>query len=40
MTGSVRLSGDVGTLMPLLKAGEVLGVGKNTVFGFGEYVVT
>lgn len=39
ITGSVRLSGGVGTLMPLLKAGEILGVGKNTVFGFGEYVV-
>lgn len=38
--GSVRLSGDIGTLMPLLKAGEVLGVGKNTVFGFGEYDLT
>ena len=37
MTGSVRLNGDIGTFMPLFKAGEVLGVGKNTVFGFGEY---
>ena len=37
LTGSVVLKGEVGTLLPLLRTGEVLGVGKNTVFGFGLY---
>jgi hypothetical protein len=36
-TGDVRIDGEVGTLMPLFKAGEILGVGKNTVFGYGVY---
>ncbi len=35
--GSVTMQGDVGTLLPLLKAGEITGVGKNTVFGYGKY---
>jgi hypothetical protein len=35
--GSVELSGDIGTLLPLLRAGEILGVGKNCVFGYGRY---
>lgn len=39
ITGTVKLTGDIGTLMPLIQAGEVLGVGKNTVFGQGEYEV-
>lgn len=39
ITGNVRLKGDTGTLEPLLKAGEILGVGKNTVFGYGKYVL-
>jgi len=37
MIGEIALAGDVGTLMPLLKAGEVMHVGKNTVFGYGGY---
>ena len=36
-TGSVTMEGNLGTLMPLLKTGEITGVGKNTVFGFGKY---
>jgi CRISPR-associated endoribonuclease Cas6 len=36
-TGTVILKGDIGTLMPLLKAGEIFSVGKNTVFGYGQY---
>ena len=37
-TGCVKMEGDIGTLMPLLLAGEIIGVGKNTVFGFGKYI--
>jgi CRISPR-associated endoribonuclease Cas6 len=37
--GSVSLAGEIGILMPLLKAGEVMGVGKNTAFGFGRYKI-
>jgi len=40
LTGSVFLKGEIGTLLPLLRAGEILGVGKNTVFGYGVYRVT
>lgn len=36
-TGDVKLTGDIGTFMPFLKAGEILSVGKNTAFGFGKY---
>jgi len=39
LVGTVHLKGNIGTLMPLLKAGEILGVGKNTVFGFGVYAL-
>gem|GEM_PF-1416904 len=35
--GTVKLSGDVGRIMPLLRAGEIVGVGSNTVFGNGAY---
>ena len=38
-TGDVGLEGDTGTLMPLFRAGEILGVGKNTVFGYGVFGV-
>ncbi len=37
LTGEVTLIGDIGTVLPLLKAGEITGVGKNTVFGSGVY---
>lgn len=39
LTGNAELRGNVGTLMPLLRAGEVVGVGKNTVFGYGVYSI-
>jgi CRISPR-associated endoribonuclease Cas6 len=39
LTGEVTLIGDIGTVMPLLRAGEITGVGKNTVFGSGVYKV-
>lgn len=35
--GTVTLSGDTGTLLALLGAGEIAGVGKNTAFGMGRY---
>lgn len=37
MIGTVELTGNIGAVLPLLKAGEMLGVGKNTVFGYGRY---
>lgn len=37
LTGEVTLIGDIGTVLPLLRAGEITGVGKNTVFGSGVY---
>ncbi len=37
MKGKVIFKGNVGKLIPLLKAGEILSVGKNTVFGYGAY---
>ncbi len=36
-TGAITIKGDIGTLIPLLRAGEVTGVGKNTAFGYGRY---
>jgi len=36
-TGEVKLTGDIGTFLPFLEAGEILSVGKNTAFGFGKY---
>jgi len=35
--GTVTLTGNIGRFLPLLQAGEVLAVGKNTAFGFGRY---
>lgn len=35
--GVVTLIGNIGTLMPLLRAGEIIHVGKNTAFGYGKY---
>ncbi len=35
--GRVHLQGNIGSILPLLQAGEILGVGKNTVFGYGQY---
>lgn len=37
IVGTVHLEGATGPVLPLLRAGEVLGVGKNTVFGYGHY---
>jgi len=38
--GTMKLSGDLTPFMPLLRLGEVIGVGKNTTMGFGRYTVT
>lgn len=35
--GLVMLSGNLSALYPFLKAGEMLGVGSNTVSGYGRY---
>ncbi|MDZ7816540.1 MAG: CRISPR system precrRNA processing endoribonuclease RAMP protein Cas6 [Planctomycetota bacterium] len=34
--GSIECEGDIGALEPLLRAGEYIGVGKNTAFGLGR----
>ncbi|MCK9280188.1 MAG: CRISPR system precrRNA processing endoribonuclease RAMP protein Cas6 [Melioribacteraceae bacterium] len=36
-TGSIILSGNLTPFVSLLKAGEKLNIGKNTVFGLGKY---
>jgi len=35
--GEITFSGDVEQLMPLIKAGEIVHVGKGTSFGLGKY---
>ena len=35
--GSITLEGDLTSFIPLLKAGEKINIGKNTVFGLGKY---
>ena len=35
--GEISFEGDIGPFMPLIKAGEVLHVGKGTGFGLGKY---
>lgn len=37
VTGWVRYEGELGQFLPLLRAGEVLHVGKGTSFGMGKY---
>jgi len=37
--GAISFAGDLGPFAPLIKAGEVLHVGKGTVFGLGKYEV-
>jgi CRISPR/Cas system endoribonuclease Cas6 (RAMP superfamily) len=35
--GDITFEGDIGLFMPLIKAGEILHVGKGTGFGLGMY---
>jgi len=35
IVGKVVLEGNCGTLMPMLKAGEITGVGRGTTRGYG-----
>ncbi len=37
--GGITFEGEIEPFMPLLKAGEILHIGKGTVFGMGQYVV-
>ena len=37
--GEITFEGEIGPFMPLIKAGEVLHVGKGTGFGLGKYEV-
>lgn len=39
LVGTVSYRGPLGALMPWLKLGEMLHIGKNTTFGFGKYVI-
>lgn len=38
-TGKISFEGDIEPFMPLIKAGEILHVGKGTGFGLGKYEV-
>ncbi|MBN1984600.1 MAG: CRISPR system precrRNA processing endoribonuclease RAMP protein Cas6 [Chitinivibrionales bacterium] len=40
MVGHLALEGELGPVYPLLAAGQVVGIGKNTVFGYGRYRMT
>ena len=35
--GTLAFFGDYGSLLPLLKVGEYIHLGKDTVFGYGKY---
>ncbi|MGK0290658.1 MAG: CRISPR-associated endoribonuclease Cas6 [bacterium] len=37
LLGSIELKGDLSLILPLLKIGEKIHVGKNTSFGLGQY---
>lgn len=37
--GEITFEGNIEPFMPLIKAGEVLHVGKGTTFGFGKYEI-
>jgi len=39
VVGEVEFDGDIGPFLPLLRAGEILHVGKGTAFGLGKYTV-
>ena len=39
-TGLMELSGDLNSIYPLLKAGEVLHIGSRTSYGLGKYELT
>jgi len=40
LLGRVRFVGDLGAFMPLLRAAEVVNVGRNTSFGLGRVVIS
>jgi CRISPR/Cas system endoribonuclease Cas6 (RAMP superfamily) len=37
--GEITFGGDIRPFMPLIRAGEVLHVGKGTAFGLGKYKI-
>ncbi len=37
--GEITFDGDIGPFLPIIKAGEVLHVGKGTGFGLGKYYI-
>jgi hypothetical protein len=39
LIGDIRYKGNIEPFMPILKAGEILHVGKGTSFGLGKYVL-
>ncbi|NWF75823.1 MAG: CRISPR system precrRNA processing endoribonuclease RAMP protein Cas6 [Nitrospirae bacterium] len=38
--GEIKFEGKIGHFMPLIKAGEILHIGKGTAFGLGKYEIT
>jgi CRISPR-associated endoribonuclease Cas6 len=38
--GNITFGGDTNPFMPLIRAGEILHVGKGTAFGLGKYRLT
>ncbi len=37
--GDITFEGDIEPFMPIIKAGEVIHVGKGTGFGLGKYAI-
>lgn len=40
LIGDISFEGDLSVFIPYLKAGELLHIGKNCVFGNGKYIIT
>lgn len=40
LVGDISFEGDLSVFIPYLKAGELLHIGKNCVFGNGKYIIT
>ena len=37
--GTLTYEGDYGSFLPLLKVGEYIHLGKDTIFGYGRYTM-
>ena len=38
-TGMISYEGDIGRFLPFIEIGQLIGVGKGTVFGLGRYEI-